>query len=148
MRTDHTSTDRALQAYSTVPDATELQKVWPHNMHLSRARDKSVIRFEAWGSADVAAIEQSWGSENGEGRLGAAFLYLEELQNLELVELSYREAQVRHVLLLVDAGGMSTAHAGLLRYLRSVREANAPQLLRAYPHPSLHSSCMFPSCLA
>ena len=101
-------------------------------MHLGRARSQGVIRLEAWGSVDMAEIEQSWaggGDSSGAVRLDTVWLYLEELQNLELVELSYREAQVRHVLLLVDAGGMSTAHAGLLRYLRSVRETNAHQLL-------------------
>ena len=113
-----------VQAYHTVPDAAELQKPWPHNMNLGRARNEDIIRFEAWGSVDVAEIEHSWVGADGEAtRFNTVWLYLEEMQNLELVELSYRESHVRRVVLLVDAGGMSTAHVGLLRYLRTVRSS-------------------------
>lgn len=113
------------QAYHTVPDAADLQKVWPHNMHLvGRARNKDIVRLEAWGSVDVAEIERSWVGADGKAtRLNTVWLYLEEMQNMELVELSYRESHVRRAVLLVDAGGMSTAHVGLLRYLRTVRSS-------------------------
>ena len=92
-------------------------------MHLvGRARNKDIVRLEAWGSVDVAEIERSWVGADGEAtRLNTVWLYLEEMQNMELVELSYRESHVRRAVLLVDAGGMSTAHVGLLRYLRTVR---------------------------
>ena len=94
-------------------------------MHLvGRARNKDIVRLEAWGSVDVAEIERSWvGADGNATRLNTVWLYLEEMQNMELVELSYRESHVRRAVLLIDAGGMSTAHVGLLRYLRTVRSS-------------------------
>ena len=94
-------------------------------MHLvGRARNKDIVRLEAWGSVDVAEIERSWVGADGKAtRLNTVWLYLEEMQNMELVELSYRESHVRRVVLLVDAGGISTAHVGFLRYLRTVRSS-------------------------
>ena len=102
-----------------MPDAAELQAVWPHNMQLGRARNDDVIRFEAWGAIDVAEIQRSWASS---GRLRTVWLYSEELLNLVLVELSHRERAIRQVTMLVDAGCMSTAHKALaVLCLREVR---------------------------
>ena len=108
-----------IQSLANVPDAAELQVVWPHNMHLGRARNDNVIRLEAWGAVDVAEIQSSWTSS---GRLKTVWLFLEELLNLVLVELSHRERAVRQVAMLIDAGGMSTAHKALaVLCLRKVR---------------------------
>ena len=107
------------QSLASVPDAAELQVVWPHNMQLGRARNDDVIRLEAWGAVDVAEIQSSWASG---GRLKSVWLYSEELLNLVLVELSYRERAVRQVAMLIDAGGMTTAHKALaVLCLREVR---------------------------
>ena len=98
------------QSYDTVPDAAALQLVWPHNVALGRAVDGNVIRLEAWGAVDLAEIRSSWATND---RLKTVLLYMDEMQNLVLVELSYRECKVRQVVQLVDATGMSTAHVGL-----------------------------------
>ena len=93
--------------------------MWPHNMQLGRARNDDLIRFEAWGAIDVAEIQSSWASS---GRLTTVWLFMEELLNLVLVELSHRERAIRQVAMLVDAGGMSTAHKALaVLCLREVR---------------------------
>ena len=105
------------QSYNTVPDAAELQISWAHNMHLGRAKNGNLIRLEAWGAVNVAEIQSSWVQNH---RLQAAWLFLEELQNIALTELSYLEREVRQVVMLVDAKGMSTAHKFLAVYLREV----------------------------
>ena len=111
------------QSLASVPDAAELQAVWPHNMQLGRARNDDVIRLEVWGAIDVAEIQSSWASS---GRLSSAWLFLEEFQNMVLVELSHRERAVRQVAMLVDAGGMTTAHKALaVLCLREVRAQHA-----------------------
>ena len=107
------------QSYNTVPDAAELQLSWAHNMHLGRAKNGNLIRLEAWGAVNVAEIQSSWVQNH---RLQAAWLFLEELQNIALTELSYLEREVRQVVMLVDAKGMSTAHKALAVYLREVSE--------------------------
>ena len=111
------------QSLASVPDAAELQVVWPHNMLLGRARNDDVIRLEKWGAVDVAEIQRSWATS---GRLSTVWLFMEELQNLVLVELSHRERAVRQVAMLIDAGGMSTAHKALaVLCLREVRAQHA-----------------------
>ena len=111
------------QSLASVPDAAELQVVWPHNMQLGRARNDDVIRLEAWGAVNVSEIQSSWASS---GRLPSAWLFLEEFQNMVLVELSHRESAVRQVAMLVDAGGMTTAHKALaVLCLREVRAQHA-----------------------
>ena len=111
------------QSLASVPDAAELQVVWPHNMQLGRARNDDVIRLESWGAVDIAEIQSSWASS---GRLPSAWLFLEEFQNMVLVELSHRESAVRQVAMLVDAGGMTTAHKALaVLCLREVRAQHA-----------------------
>ena len=107
------------QSFASVPDAAELQVMWPHNMQLGRARNDDVIRLEAWGAVNMAEIQSSWASS---GRLTTVWLFMEELLNLVLVELSHRERAIRQVAMLVDAGGMSTAHKALaVLCLREVR---------------------------
>ena len=102
-----------------MPDAAKLQIVCPHNMQLGRAKNGNIIRLEAWGAVDVAEIRSNWAQS---GRLKTAWLFLEELQNLLLVELSHREKELRQVAMLVDAGGMSTIHKSLAAlYLHEVR---------------------------
>ena len=97
-----------------MPGASLLQDIWPHNMHLGRAKNGDVIRLEAWGAVDIAQLQSNW--EMG-ACLETAWLFFQELQNLLLVELSHVEGEVRHVTQLVDASGMSTAHNELLASL-------------------------------
>ena len=119
-----------VQAFDTVPHAEELQLVWPHNMNVGRARDGSVVRFEAWGEVDMIELDRNWSgraghsdgssdsSSNGmHSRAQTAWGYQEELQNVAVVALSHREQRVVHVTLLVDASGLTTRHANLLWYL-------------------------------
>ena len=86
-------------------------------MHLGRAKNRDFIRLEAWGAVNVAEILSSWMQND---RLQTAFLFLDEYQNLVLTALSYLEREVRQVVLLVDAKGMSTAHKDLAICLRKV----------------------------
>ena len=115
---------RAHQGFDTTPLASELQTVWSHNMCVGRARNGSVVRFEAWGSIDMAELERSWlGAAAGvvaassENRASVAWSYLEELQNVTVVALSHHERRVVQVTLLVDAGGLTTRHGELLGVL-------------------------------
>ena len=114
-----------MQGHSTVPGVAQLQAVWPHNMDLGRAKNGDVIRFEAWGAVSVVELQSGW--ETG-SCFKTSWLFLEELQNLLLVEFSHREKEIRHVALLVDAGGMSMAHKELAQFLQevSVRCSCAP----------------------
>ena len=115
---------RAHQGFDTTPLANELQKIWPHNMCAGRARDGSVVRFEAWGSVDMSELERSWlgaaagmAAAGAENRADVAWSYLEELQNVTVVALSHHERCVVQVTLLVDAGGLTTRHGELLGVL-------------------------------
>ena len=105
------------QAFDTTPHAQELQAVWPHNMDVGRARDMSIVRFEAWGSINMEELEIGWsGSAYGAAAYEdakIAWCFLEELQNVCLVALSFREKRTLGVSMLVDAGGMTTRHAKL-----------------------------------
>ena len=105
-------------AFHTVPDSTELQMAFPNNMHLCRSVRGHLVQFEAWGSADVSRLKEHWGGE----RFMTTSLFLHELLNMHLVELSHRERKVLGVLLLVDAGGMTTQHAELLPFLNKARK--------------------------
>ena len=105
------------QAFDTVPHAEELQLVWPHNMNVGRARDGSVVRFEAWGGIDMQELGRNWSSNGTHSRAQTAWGFQEELQNVAVVALSHREQRVVHVTLLVDASGLTTRHAELLWYL-------------------------------
>jgi len=105
-------------AFHTVPDAAKLQQAWPHNMHLDRSLEGHIVQFEAWGSADVSALSAHWGN----GRFLTAMVFLHELLNMMVVELSHRERRLLGVLTLVDAGGMTTYHAELLQFLAEARE--------------------------
>ena len=67
----------------------------------------------------MTEIQSSWVQNH---RLQAAWLFLEELQNIALTELSYLEREVRQVVMLVDAKGVSTAHKVLAVCLREVSE--------------------------
>ena len=46
----------AAMSFSEVPGNTKLQRVWPHNMNLGRARSGDVVRYERWGSIDIAGV--------------------------------------------------------------------------------------------
>ena len=95
-------------------------KVWPTNYAMGRrARDGVYIMFEAWGRVDIRALVDANASMTA--RLEKAQLYRDELLNVLLVEASYRESRILHGLLLVDAGGMTSEHAKLLRFLEMVR---------------------------
>ena len=122
-----------IQAFDTVPHAKELQLVWPHNMNVGRARDGSVVRFEAWGEVDMIELDRNWSGRVGQhsdgssdsssnsmhSRAQTAWGYQEELQNVAVVALSHREQRVVHVTLLVDASGLTTRHAKLLGHLET-----------------------------
>lgn len=97
-----------------MPGAAQLQDIWPHNMHLGRAKNGDVVRLEAWGAVDVAQLQSDW--ETG-ACLKTTWLFFQELQNMLLVELSHHEGEVRQVTQLVDASGLSTAHNRLLEFL-------------------------------
>ena len=95
-------------------------KVWPTNYAIGRrARDGVYITFEAWGRIDIRALVDANASMTS--RLEKAQLYRDELLNVLLVEASYRESRILHGLLFVDAGGMTSEHAKLLRFLDMVR---------------------------
>ena len=123
-----------------MPDAAELQLVWPHNMQLGRAKNGNVIRLEAWGAANVAEIQSRWAPSD---RIKTAWLFLEELQNLMLVEISHRERELCQISMLVDAGGMSTAHRALSAHcLREVRVCMQYTLMSAYDYILLTLTCI------
>jgi len=86
-------------------------------MSLGSARNGSVLRFEAWGEIDMQELQRNWGTD--EGRARAVWGYLEELQNIAVVELSHREQRVVTVTLLIDAGGLTTRHAKLVGPLQT-----------------------------
>ena len=90
-------------------------------MHLGRARNGNVLRFEAWGEVDMQELDLSWGSggDNQQSRAQIAWGFIEELQNVTVVALSHREQRVVQVTLLVDAGGITTRHAKLLGHLET-----------------------------
>ena len=95
-------------------------KLWPTNYAMGRRiRDGMYILFEAWGRVDIPALVDANASTTA--RFEKTQLYRDELLNVLLVEASYREKRVLHGLLLVDAGGMTSEHAKLLRFLEMVR---------------------------
>ena len=95
-------------------------KLWPTNYAMGRRiRDGMYIVFEAWGRVDIRALVDADASTTA--RLEKTQLYRDELLNVLLVESSYRERRVLHSVLLVDAGGMTSEHAKLLRFLETVR---------------------------
>ena len=57
---------------------------------------------------------------------------MDELQNTALTELSYLEREVRQVVMLVDAKGMSTAHKALAVYLQKVSARDNGKLPQHY----------------
>ena len=94
--------------------------VWPMNYAMGRRnRDGVYLLFEAWGRVDIRALVDANASTTA--RLEKTQLYRDELLNVLLVESSYRERRVLHSVLLVDAGGMTSEHAKLLRFLETVR---------------------------
>ena len=112
-----------------MPGAAQLQDIWPHNMHLGRAKNGDVVRLEAWGAVDVAQLQSDW--ETG-ACLKTTWLFFQELQNMLLVELSHHEGEVRQVTQLVDASGLSTAHNRLLEFLEHASIALRFQFDRAH----------------
>ena len=95
-------------------------KLWPTNYAMGRRiRDGMYILFEAWGRVDIRALVDANSSTTA--RLEKTQLYRDELLNVLLVESSYRERRVLRSVLLVDAGGMTSEHAKLLRFLKTVR---------------------------
>ena len=99
-------------------------EVWPTNYAMGRrARDGALLVFEAWGRANIRALVDANASTTA--RLEKTQLYRDELLNVLLVEASYRESRILHGLLLVDAGGMTSEHAKLLRFLDTVRWLSA-----------------------
>ena len=99
-------------------------KMWPTNYAMGRrARDGVFLVFEAWGRVDVRALVDA--NAGTTARLEKTQLYRDELLNVLLVESSYREKRILHSVLLVDAGGMTSEHAKLLRFLDTVRWLSA-----------------------
>ena len=108
------------QGFGTIPGASDAMKLWPTNYAMGRRiRDGMYILFEAWGRVDIRALVDANASTTA--RLEKTQLYRDELLNVLLVESSYRESRILHGLLLVDAGGMTSEHAKLLRFLKTVR---------------------------
>ena len=104
------------QGFGTIPGASEAMEVWPTNYAMGRrARDGVFFLLEAWGHVDIRALIDANASTRA--RLEKTQLYRDELLNVLLVEASYRERRILHGLLLVDASGMTSEHAKLLRFL-------------------------------
>ena len=121
-------------------------EVWPTNYAMGRrARDGVLIVFEAWGRVDIRALVDA--NASTAARLEKTQLYRDELLNVLLVEASYREKRILHGLLLVDAGGMTSEHAKLLRFLEMVRWSCAGSEWLCACVPSINNVCMvlFPS---
>ena len=108
------------QGFGTIPGASEAMELWPTNYAMGRRiRDGMYILFEAWGRVDIRALVDANASTTA--RLEKTQLYRDELLNVLLVESSYRESRILHGLLLVDAGGMTSEHTKLIRFLKTVR---------------------------
>ena len=101
-----------------------MQAALPNNMALGVDRGGNLVQLEDWGSADAEAFKT-----NASG-LETAWLYRTEMQNITLVEMAHREGRVPRVTLLVDAAGLTTAHAELLPFLRN---ASVEQRARSFP---------------
>ena len=117
-------------------------EVWPTNYAMGRrTRDGVYILFEAWGRVDIRALVDANASTTA--RLEKTQLYRDELLNALLVESSYRERRVLHSVLLVDAGGMTSEHAKLLRFLETVRFGGVWDVVVRVRPPSINHVCPF-----
>ena len=120
-------------------------EVWPTNYAMGRrTRDGVFLVFEAWGHVDIRALIDA-NASTLIARLEKTQLYRDELLNVLLVESSYREKRILHGMLLVDAGGMTSEHAKLLRFLDTVRWLSAEcGCARRVSRPSITCG-LFPS---
>ena len=109
------------QGFGTIPGAREAMEVWPTNYAMGRrARDGAFLVFEVWGRVDVRALVDGGAIQATGERLEKTQLYRDELLNMLLVEISFRERRLLHGVLLVDAGGMTSEHAKVLGFLQTV----------------------------
>ena len=113
-----------MQGLATLPEEETVQAALPNNMALGIDRGGNLVQLEDWGSADAEAFKT-----NASG-LETAWLYRTEIQNIVLVEMAHREGRVPRATLLVDAAGLTTAHAVLLPFLRN---ASVGQRARSFP---------------
>ena len=128
------------QGFGSIPGASEAMKLWPTNYAMGRrSRDGAFLVFEAWGRVDVRALCDA--NARTVSRLEMTQLYRDELLNLLLMESSYRKRRILHGVLLVDAGGMTSEHAEMLRFLRVSRK------LRRAIYPGLVKECVVANVL-